>query len=110
RFPRSLIFLDDTSGCLKFRRENPGLSARGQFFRHAMSLSLVARQLLETWMPKEFLALVEWSTLRAEKISGISEAPAERRKNLFPGSIRALACGGGDPPDLVQYLQETFKI
>jgi predicted transposase/invertase (TIGR01784 family) len=48
-----------------------------------MSLPLVARQFLETWMPKEFLALVEWSTLHIEKISGISEALAERREDLL---------------------------
>jgi len=54
-----------------------------RIFRHAMSLPLVARQFLETWMPKEFLALVEWGTLRVEKISGISEALAERREDLL---------------------------
>ena len=54
-----------------------------RIFRHAMSLPLVARQFLETWMPKEFLALVEWSTLCVEKISGISEALAERREDLL---------------------------
>ena len=54
-----------------------------RIFRHAMSLPLVARQFLETWMPKEFLALVEWPTLRVEKISGISEALAERREDLL---------------------------
>ncbi|MEI6071567.1 MAG: hypothetical protein WCS31_07230 [Verrucomicrobiae bacterium] len=32
---------------------------------------------------QEFLALVEWSTLRVEKISGISEALAERREDLL---------------------------
>lgn len=48
-----------------------------------MSLPLVARQFLEMWMPKEFLTLVEWDTLRVEKISGISEALAERREDLL---------------------------
>ena len=32
-----------------------------RIFRHAMSLPLVARQFLETWMPKEFLELVDLS-------------------------------------------------
>ncbi|MFM8765812.1 MAG: Rpn family recombination-promoting nuclease/putative transposase [Spartobacteria bacterium] len=54
-----------------------------RLFRHAMSLPLVARQFLETWMPKEFLNLVEWSTLRVEKISGISEPLMERREDIL---------------------------
>lgn len=54
-----------------------------RLFRHAMSLPLVARQFLETWMPKEFLTLLDWSTLRVEKISGISEALMERREDIL---------------------------
>lgn len=54
-----------------------------RLFRHAMSLPLVARQFLETWMPKEFLTLVDWSTLRVEKISGISESLMERREDIL---------------------------
>ena len=54
-----------------------------RIFRHAMSLPLVARQFLETWMPSAFLPLVDWSSLRVEKISGIDVSLAERREDVL---------------------------
>ena len=54
-----------------------------RIFRHAMSLPLVARQFLETWMPAAFLPLVDWSSLHVEKISGIDVSLAERREDVL---------------------------
>ena len=54
-----------------------------RIFRHAMSLPLVARQFLESWMPSAFLPLVDWSSLRVEKISGVNVSLAERREDVL---------------------------
>jgi predicted transposase YdaD len=54
-----------------------------RFFRHAMSLPLVARQFLERWMPAAFLPLVDWSSLHVKRISGINESLAERREDVL---------------------------
>ena len=54
-----------------------------QLFRHALSIPEVVRQFLTTWLPAEFLVLVDWQSLQIEKISGINAALAERRENSF---------------------------
>ena len=51
-------------------------------FRHALSIPAVVRQFLSAWLPKDFLALVDWSSLHIEKIGGINPALAERREDL----------------------------
>lgn len=51
-------------------------------FRHALSIPLIVRQFLGAWLPPEFLNLVDWSTLRIEKIAGINTALSERREDL----------------------------
>lgn len=53
-----------------------------RIFRHAFSEPLVVRQFLQAWLPKEFLALVDWDSLQICKISGINEALAERREDV----------------------------
>jgi len=53
-----------------------------QLFRHALSIPAVVRQFLTTWLPAEFLVLVDWQSLQIEKISGINAALAERREDL----------------------------
>ena len=51
-------------------------------FRHALSIPAVVRQFLSAWLPKDFLALVDWSSLQIEKIGGINPGLAERREDL----------------------------
>jgi len=51
-------------------------------FRHALSIPAVVRQFLSAWLPKEFLALVDWPSLQIEKIGGINTALVERREDL----------------------------
>ena len=53
-----------------------------KLFRHSMLLPKVARQFLEAWLPPEFLALVDWSTLSVQKISGTDESLKERREDV----------------------------
>jgi len=47
-----------------------------------MLLPKVARQFLEAWLPSEFLALVDWSTLAVQKVSGLDETLKERREDV----------------------------
>jgi len=54
-----------------------------KLFRHAMSSLLVARQFIERWLPKAFVAMVDWSSLRVENLSGIGENLAERRQDVL---------------------------
>jgi predicted transposase YdaD len=51
-------------------------------FREVFSLPLVARQFLTRWLPREFVELVDWSTLRVEKISGVNTALVERQEDF----------------------------
>jgi len=53
-----------------------------QLFRHALSIPAVVRQFLSAWLPREFLAMVDWSSLQIEKIGGINPALTERREDL----------------------------
>lgn len=58
------------------------LPGNDQLFRHALSIPEVVRQFLTTWLPQEFIALVDWSTLEIEKVSGINSALTERREDI----------------------------
>jgi hypothetical protein len=51
-------------------------------FREVFSLPLVARQFLTRWLPPEFVELVDWSTLRVERISGVNTALVERQEDV----------------------------
>lgn len=51
-------------------------------FRQAFSLPLVARQFLTAWLPEEFVASVDWSTLAVHPVSGIDPDLAERRADV----------------------------
>ena len=47
-----------------------------------MLLPKVARQFLEAWLTSGFLALVDWSTLAVQKVSGLDETLKERREDV----------------------------
>ena len=51
-------------------------------FREGFSLPRVARQFLTRWLAPEFLALVDWSSLEIQRITGINTALAERKADL----------------------------
>ena len=51
-------------------------------FREVFSLPLVARQFLTQWLPREFTELVDWSSMRVEKISGVNPALARRYEDV----------------------------
>jgi hypothetical protein len=53
-----------------------------QLFRHALSIPEVVRQFLSAWLPAEFISLVDWGSLKIEKVSGINESLTERREDL----------------------------
>jgi hypothetical protein len=59
-------------------------------FRGSFSNPEVARQFLTAWLPLEFVALVEWSTLEVRKIAGITDALSERREDIV---LRVKAAG-----------------
>ena len=51
-------------------------------FREGFSVPRVARQFLTRWLTPEFLALVDWSSLEIQKITGINTALAERKADI----------------------------
>jgi predicted transposase YdaD len=51
-------------------------------FREGFSLPRVARQFLTRWLAPEFLALVDWSSLEIQRITGINTALAERKADI----------------------------
>ena len=78
-----LLFMAVCPAIVRRMSEEKIPQSHDRIFRHAMSLPLVARQFLETWMPAAFLPLVDWSSLHVEKISGIDVSLAERREDVL---------------------------
>ncbi len=59
------------------------MQAHDTLFRHSMSIPRVAREFLEEWLPDSFLSLIDWQTLKIEKINVTDDSLSERREDVL---------------------------